>query len=241
MTTQFIHPSLGPVRLRISSAARHIVATWKPGYLSVTLPRGVTSGQLEQALKQMSPRLLKVRPAVTRWFEDGTLVDCGELKICFQADSRLSRCCVYDMAEQHSEGVQAVVRFSTDVDWNSAENLRGLTRLSLRLMYTAASRFLPGMVEGVFRQLGVSPKSWSVGRGQRILGTCRGDGHITISCAVMMLPEHLRRFIVCHEAAHLAHHDHSPAFHALVNRYVGGREKQLIAELKAFTWPLPRI
>ena len=32
--------------------------------------------------------------------------------------------------------------------------------------------------------------------------------------------------------------NHSAAFHALCNTYLGGREKQLEAQLKHFPWPI---
>jgi predicted metal-dependent hydrolase len=54
----------------------------------------------------------------------------------------------------------------------------------------------------------------------------------------MLLPEHLVRYIILHEYAHLTHMDHSPAFHALVNQYTGGKEKELEKELKQFVWPI---
>ena len=51
----------------------------------------------------------------------------------------------------------------------------------------------------------------------------------------MVLPEHLRDFVILHELCHTVHHDHSPKFHALVDRLVGGNEKALNRELKAFS------
>ena len=34
--------------------------------------------------------------------------------------------------------------------------------------------------------------------------------------------------------------NHSPEFHALVDRYTGGQEKALEQELKRFKWPIVR-
>ena len=66
-------------------------------------------------------------------------------------------------------------------------------------------------------------------------GSCTGTNNISLSLFLMTLPEHLRDFVIVHELCHTVHHDHSPRFHALVDRLVGGNEKALNRELKAFS------
>ena len=61
------------------------------------------------------------------------------------------------------------------------------------------------------------------------------DPRLALSLFLMTLPEHLRDYVIVHELCHTVHHDHSPRFHALVDRLVGGREKALNRELRAFT------
>mgnify|MGYP003593610842 CR=1 FL=1 len=67
------------------------------------------------------------------------------------------------------------------------------------------------------------------------LWSCTGTNNISLSLFLMTLPEHLRDFVIVHELCHTVHHDHSPKFHALVDRLVGGNEKALNRELKAFS------
>ena len=57
-------------------------------------------------------------------------------------------------------------------------------------------------------------------------GSARGSGEdarcIRINWRLVMAPDHVRRSVVAHEVAHLAHFDHSPAFHkALAGLYEG--------------------
>ena len=59
--------------------------------------------------------------------------------------------------------------------------------------------------------------------------------HISLSLFLVTLPEHLRDYVIIHELCHTVHHNHSPRFHALVDRFTGGHEKALARELRAFS------
>jgi predicted metal-dependent hydrolase len=54
----------------------------------------------------------------------------------------------------------------------------------------------------------------------------------------MLLPDELREFIILHELCHTRHHNHSKAFHTLLDTLVGGKEKALNRELKAYHIPI---
>jgi len=74
----------------------------------------------------------------------------------------------------------------------------------------------------------------------RKLGHCTSKKVIQLSRNLMFMPEELIRYIICHELAHLTHMNHSPQFHALVDEYTGGREKELERQLRQFRFPIAR-
>ena len=51
-------------------------------------------------------------------------------------------------------------------------------------------------------------------RAQRRWGSCSSDRSIRLNWRLIMAPDHVRRSVVAHEVVHLAHFDHSAAFHA---------------------------
>lgn len=51
-------------------------------------------------------------------------------------------------------------------------------------------------------------------------GSCSSLGNLNFNCLTMLCPEKIRNYIVVHELCHLKHMDHSPAFWALVARYI---------------------
>ncbi len=65
-------------------------------------------------------------------------------------------------------------------------------------------------------------------------GSCTIRGDINLSLSVAALPDHLAEYIVLHELCHTVHRDHSPHFHALLDRVTGGRSKALNEELRKF-------
>ena len=99
----------------------------------------------------------------------------------------------------------------------------------------AAKADLPARIERLSQLTGLRYEKVSVRAARTKWGSCSGKGRISLSLFLMTLPEHLRDFVIIHELCHTVHHDHSPRFHALVDRFVGGHEKALIRELRAFS------
>ncbi len=65
-------------------------------------------------------------------------------------------------------------------------------------------------------------------------GSCSGRDDLSLNVLLMSLPSHLIDFVILHELCHTIHHDHSKEFHALLNRLVGGRERELHREMKGY-------
>ena len=90
----------------------------------------------------------------------------------------------------------------------------------------AAKADLPDRIGRISRITGLKYNKLTIRASRTKWGSCTGTNNISLSLFLMVLPEHL---------CHTVHHDHSPKFHALVDRLVGGNEKALNRELKAFS------
>ena len=99
----------------------------------------------------------------------------------------------------------------------------------------AAKVDLPGRIGRLSEATGLKYEKLSIRASRTTWGSCSGRNTISLSLFLMTLPEHLRDYVIVHELCHTVHHNHSPRFHALVDRLVGGREKALNRELRAFT------
>lgn len=110
-----------------------------------------------------------------------------------------------------------------------AEQRREVERLR-----AAAHADLPARIEKWAQLTGLSYTKMTIRAARTKWGSCSGRNTISLSLYLMTLPEHLRDFVIIHELCHTRHHDHSPRFHALVDRMTGGREKELTRELRGY-------
>ena len=83
-----------------------------------------------------------------------------------------------------------------------------------------AQEHLPQRVEAFARRMGVVPTGVRITSAQKRFGSCSGKDSLCFSWRLMQYPPEAVDYVVVHELAHIAHHDHSPAFWALVERYM---------------------
>ena len=114
-----------------------------------------------------------------------------------------------------------------------------LTPQDVERLRREARRYIPEALSRLATKHGFSYTTLHISSAHTRWGSCSGRNGISISLFVMLLPEHLREFILLHELCHTRHHNHSAAFHALLNSLVEGRERELNAELRKYK--IPRI
>ncbi len=239
MKSEYIEwPGLGRALLVRNPRARRFAARWTaPGELRLSVPARATAAQIAAAMEQLGPRMLPRAPqAAGAPCRPGTVIETTGLKITVESSHQAPAGGV----ALRGTTAEATLLIHPDADAASAAVARAITRLLMRVAAHRATAVLLPMARATAERLGVRPRRWAIGRGLRTLGTCSPSGTVTLSAALMFLPDELREYIVCHELAHLTHMDHSARFHALCDRYCGGREAALRAALRAFRWPIPR-
>lgn len=97
-----------------------------------------------------------------------------------------------------------------------------------------AKRILPRRVEELASQHGLQYGRVTIRAARSKWGSCTAKGNLSLSLYIMTLPPHLQDYIILHELAHTVHHNHSPRFHALMDRLTGGQERQLAKELRNY-------
>ena len=83
-----------------------------------------------------------------------------------------------------------------------------------------AKEELPPKVRYYADLMGLHPTGLKITSARTRFGSCSGKNSICFSWRLMDYPEPAIDYVVVHELAHIAHHDHSPQFWALVERYL---------------------
>lgn len=129
------------------------------------------------------------------------------------------------------------------VEWVERSRRRFAERGVKREEYTSdqieqmrrdAKALLPGRVAFWADRFGFEYGRVTIRAARSKWGSCSGENNISLSLFLMTLPPHLRDYVIIHELCHTVHHNHSAAFHALLDRCLDGAEKRLRRELRVY-------
>ena len=79
---------------------------------------------------------------------------------------------------------------------------------------------LPSRVARWSAAMGLKPSGVKITSARTRFGSCSAKNSLCFSWYLMRYPDAAIDYVVVHELAHIRHHDHSPAFYALVGRYL---------------------
>jgi predicted metal-dependent hydrolase len=156
---------------------------------------------------------------------------CGDLSIKLTYPLFCTRSRAIEFMESKRAWIEATRQRIGGVPSVSATDMAQLRK--------AARQYLPATLERLAREHGFKYTSVRISSAHTRWGSCSGKNGISLSLFLMLLPEHLREFVILHELCHTRHHNHSAAFHALLDSCVGGKEKLLNKELRSYH--IPRV
>ena len=108
-------------------------------------------------------------------------------------------------------------------------------RARIEALRRAAQADLPARIARISARTGLVYTKMTVRAMRTKWGSCSNRKTISLTLFLMNLPEELRDFVILHELCHNVHLDHSPSFHALVDRLCGGRERELARALRGYS------
>ena len=94
------------------------------------------------------------------------------------------------------------------------------TEAEREVLIAQAKEYLPARVAYWSAVMGLTPTGIRITSARTRFGSCSGKNSICFSWRLMLYPPEAIDYVVVHELAHIRHHDHSPAFYALVERYM---------------------
>ena len=227
--------SYGKIHIKVNPRAKRIIGRYTNGVITLTVPPGTPTQSIENALKEIGPKLLAHKPK--QLYDGVTPIVLPHYRFNFTRQDRDPKSAIFS----HTS-TEATIALGAGIDPASTSG----EKLISSVMTTIASARAAALMIPRARQLAdelrldPAPKSFAISHGKMRLGTCSSRGEIKFSYYNFFLTPELRDYIILHEFAHLTHFDHSPAFHSLLNQYLNGREAELTRQLKNYRWPVLR-
>ena len=94
--------------------------------------------------------------------------------------------------------------------------LSALSKNDEKVLKSAAELLLPQLTAQWAQVMGVHPTGVRITSAKKRFGSCGSDNGICFSRYLLLYPPEAVTFVVVHELAHIRHHNHGAAFHALV-------------------------
>lgn len=90
------------------------------------------------------------------------------------------------------------------------------TEAERKALIEKAKAVLPGRIAHFSALLGLTPTAVHITGAKTRFGSCSGKNSLSFSWRLMQYPDETIDLVVAHELCHIAHHNHSPAFYALL-------------------------
>ena len=230
---EFDYPSLGIVHVVPRRRSGRISARWRDGKVYINVPWGISERDMLRALASFEPNLKSSRPEIL--YYDGQSFDLDDVTITIRRQSYAPSQII-----TQAQLPDSVIEVGRNFDFNKPDTSRMISNMMCRIAQRVAAEILLPRARELAQEVKRYPVGWEISNGHRVLGRCDTNGVIALSYVLVFLPSHLRDYIIFHELAHLSEMNHSSRFHELCNQYCDGRESQLIADLRAYQWPIYR-
>ena len=237
MQCYFIDKEFGKVVVTLRRGMKNVRCRWRGNRLYMSAPYGMEK-QLEGLVDADRDKIRALNHQKIT-FHDGQVIPCFHTTLTISTDAKLTTNCVAHGIDP-ADGVSLYMRVPADLDLENDAATRALSKVISLLFGRIAHRYLIPYAQSEAARLGLKPRGFEIGKGTVKLGHCTRGGMIQLSRHLMLLPEPLVQYVVCHELAHPTHMDHSPAFHAPLDSYPNGRSAELDRQIAHFPWPILR-
>lgn len=223
-------PAIGMVHITAKANARSVRARWKGGMIYATVPLNIDYDRLCGILRDMLPRLEQFKPDSLYYIGQTIKMPEFVVKIVAQpfAPNKI-------LLQGQYPNLQILIGDRWDMQ--AHDTMVTISKFLDRIGQCFAPRVLLPLAKEVSQRVGKQPLMWTISNGHRVLGHCNAQGTIALSHVLAFYPPELREYVICHELAHLSEMNHSSRFHEICNEYCQGREKELMAQLRAFKAP----
>ena len=138
----------------------------------------------------------------------------ADLRVVVRAPYRCSRREIERFVASHAGWIER--HLETQRERSERAAARQVTPEEEARLRALAAEVIPQRVAHYSRVMGLIPTGVRITGAQKRFGSCSGKNSLCFSWRLMQYPPEAIDYVVVHELAHIRHHNHSAAFHALV-------------------------
>ena len=127
------------------------------------------------------------------------------------------------------------IRYPETIDIFQAEFQEFIRTAVEKTLSLEAKTIIPPLALEISKETKLHFKDISIKKVKSRWGSCSVQNNLNFSIYLMLLPDHLIRYVIIHELCHVKQKNHGPKFWALLDTLTEGRAKLLAKEMKNYT------
>ena len=237
MVQSFEDTQLGTINVRINNRARHVIMRPKADGVIVTIPPTTSLQSLKETLNLYRDKLHKSQQSIKQAQKDKN-IECTLINLDFKIKNDLINITLTEgnrktfFCKSLPGETTIVCPPNTDFDNPKVQEwLKGVIEKTLKKQ---ATWILPKYLNtlSTIHNLPFNQCKITISKGR--WGSCSTQKNINLSCYLIILPPHLREYVMLHELCHTLEMNHGPHFWSLLNSLTSGRAQELRNELKNY-------
>lgn len=220
---------LGIIAWKVNTRARRLTFRTKPEGIFASIPIGTTQKELEDAIDELRPKLLKAKDKIKLkpLIDLNYRIDAEYFKLSLVSGNR-------EHFLSHSELGEMRIICPPNADFNDEKLQEWLNKVIVEALRRNAKIVLPPRLYMLSMKHGLPYEQLKINSSKGRWGSCSAKRDINLSCYLMLLPSHLIDYVLLHELAHTKEMNHSEKFWTLLNELTNNKAKELRKELKQF-------
>ena len=223
------HPEWGTIIVARNARARRIILRSRPDGIHLTVPAHATKGDIERAIADCVPKLLKKSPKATAPLIDREYTIVTD-NFTFSVEEHTAN--VFQIRYNGKEAVLLCPVGTAYGDEKMQQWLRGAVTTALT---RRAKQLLPPRLKALAGEKGFAYGRCTVRNVHGRWGSCNTKKNISLSIYLALLPNELIDYVLLHELCHTVEMNHSEKFWLLLDKVTApAKAKELRKKLKTY-------
>lgn len=222
---EFVHPVWGAIKVTVNNRARRIIMRAGEESIRITVPPFATNSDIERALAKHGDKLKQLQTKEKRIIGPQFTVGNGNFKVNIEEYNGCGFMWVHNGATKTLMCPQGT-EYEKRQEW--------LHRAIRNIITEEAKRVLPSRLATLAEEHGLKYNHCSVRDSHSRWGSCSGNGNISLSIYLVLLPDELIDYVILHELCHTIEMNHSERFWNRLDILCNGSSKEIRRKLKKY-------